>query len=88
MDLNNFILILLLIGFSLFFYKYFLAILNKYNSKFLIDNQFKKPQAFHDYPVPVAGGLHLFFAMLIIFSNFLFIKNIILFSIFLTWFYR
>ena len=57
MDLNNLILFLILISFSLLFYKYFLFILSKYNLKIFIDDELKKPQAFHQFPIPVAGGL-------------------------------
>ncbi len=56
MDLNNLILILLLIGFNILFYKRFLLILNKYNPSLLIDDQLKKPQAFHISPTSVIGG--------------------------------
>ena len=80
MDLNNLILFFFLIGFSLFFYKYFLAILYKYNPKFLIDDQFNKPQAFHESAISIAGGLGIFFLLLIIICNFLLFKNIIFFE--------
>ena len=56
MDLNNLILILILIGLNILFYKRFLLILNKYNPSLLIDDQLKKPQAFHISPTPVIGG--------------------------------
>ena len=65
MDLNNLILICLTIGFSLFFYKYLLVILNKFKPKLLIDDQFEKPQAFHEYPISTAGGVCIFFSLLI-----------------------
>ena len=39
MYLNNFILIFFLIGFVLYFYKYFSPLLKKYNPGLLIDNQ-------------------------------------------------
>ena len=80
MDLNNLILFFFLIGFSLFFYKYFLAILYKYNPKLLIDEQFNKPQAFHESAISIAGGLGIFFSLLIIICNFLLFKNIIFFE--------
>jgi len=80
MDLNNLILFFFLIGFSLFFYKYFLAILYKYNPKLLIDDQFNKPQAFHESAISIAGGLGIFFSLLIIICNFLLFKNIIFFE--------
>jgi len=77
MDLNNLILICLTIGFSLFFYKYLLVILNKFNPKLLIDDQFEKPQAFHEYPISTAGGVCIFFSLMIVYFNFLLFKNII-----------
>ena len=66
MDLNNLILIFCLIGFNLFFYKYFLLILNKFNSKLLVDDQFMKPQAFHEFPISTSGGAGIFFSFLIL----------------------
>ncbi len=80
MDLNNIILIFILIGFSLLFYKYFIPVLNKYNKNFLIDNDFKKPQAFHESGISTAGGTVLFFSLLITFCNFYFFKNIIFYE--------
>ena len=80
MDLNNLILIFFLIGFNLLFYKYFVLIINKYNPKFLIDDQFEKPQAFHESAISNAGGTSLFFSLLIILCNFLIFKNIIFFE--------
>ena len=77
MDLNNFILIILLIIFSLAFYNYFLPILKKINPKFLIDNQFTKPQAFHDYPISTAGGLCIFISLLIVYFYFILFNKII-----------
>lgn len=66
MDLNNLILFFVLISFSLFFYKYFLLFLNKYNSKLLVDDQLNKPQAFHVSPVPTSGGIVIFLTFLIL----------------------
>ena len=66
MDLNNLILFLILISFGIFFYKYFLILLNKFNFKLLIDDEFKKPQAFHEFPVPIIGGTGVFFSFLIL----------------------
>ena len=43
--------------------------LKKYNSKVLIDDEFKKPQAFHEVPVSVSGGLGLYISF-IIFSSY------------------
>ena len=74
MDLNNLILIFFLIGFGLFFYKYFLLIINKYKPKLLIDDQFTKPQAFHETPISTAGGVCIFFSLLIVYFNFYYLK--------------
>ena len=80
MDLNNLILILLLIGFNILFYKRFLLILKKYNPGLLIDDQLRKPQAFHISPTSVIGGTCMFFSLLIIYLYFLFFKNIFFFE--------
>ena len=80
MDLNNLILFFFLIGFNLFFYKYFLTILYNYNSKILVDNQFKKPQAFHESPTSIAAGLSIFFSLTIVIFNFLLFKKVIFFE--------
>ena len=77
MDLNSIILFFFLIGFSLFFYNYFPIFLKKSNFKFLIDDEFNKPQAFHQVPVSTSGGIGIFFSFLIVcFYLFLF-ENII-----------
>ena len=66
MALNNLILIFILISFGLFFYKYFFIFLKKYNLKILIDDEFNKPQAFHEFPASTSGGLGLFLSFLIL----------------------
>ena len=66
MDLNNLVLFFILISFGLFFYKYFLLILNKYNLKLLIDDELEKPQAFHEFPISTSGGIGIFFSFLIL----------------------
>ena len=76
MDLNNLILIFFLIGFNLFFYKYFLLILNKYDPKLLIDDQFKKPQAFHEHPTSIAGGIGIFLSLLIVYFYLVFFERV------------
>ena len=80
MDINNLILFFSLVGFSLFFYKYLLLIINKYKPKLLIDDQFTKPQAFHEFPVSTSGGLCVFLSLLIVYFDFLLFKNIIFFE--------
>ena len=80
MDLNNLILIFILIGVNILFYKYFSVILNKYNPNLLIDDQFKKPQAFHISSTSVIGGTGMFFSLLIIYFYFLLFKNTFFFD--------
>ena len=77
MDLNNLILFFFLVIFGSFFYKYFLLFLNKFNSNFFIDNEFKKPQAFHEVSIPTYGGMGIFFSLLILFLYLFISKNII-----------
>ena len=77
MDSNSFIFFLVLILFSFFFYKYLPLALNKYKPGFLIDNQFKKPQAFHDFPISISGGIGLFISFLIACSYLFSFKQII-----------
>ena len=83
MDLNNLILPIILISFSFLFYKYFLFISNKYNFKLLIDDDLKKPQSFHEFAVPTAGGLGIFFSFLIL-CLYLFLSKQIIYYEFLS----
>jgi len=82
MALNNLILIFILISFGLFFYKYFFIFLKKYNLKILIDDEFNKPQAFHEFPASTSGGLGLFLSFLIL--NLYFFFNDIIFYEYLS----
>ena len=79
MDLNNLILILLIICFGLFFYIFFLPILYKKNPKILVDDKFNKPQAFHEFPISIAGGVGIFIPLLGVFINFILFKDIVFF---------
>ena len=95
MDLNNLILIFFLIAFGILFYKCFLLVINKYNLKLLIDDQLRKPQAFHTSPTPSIGGAGIFFSLLIVHFYFLLFKDIffsrifiILYIIFFSWLCR
>ena len=80
MDLNNLILFFFLIVFGLFFYKYFTIFLSKYNINLLIDDEFKKPQAFHQSPISTSGGVGIFFLFLIIFFYSFYLKQIVYFE--------
>jgi len=75
MDLDNLTLSILLIGFSLFFYGYFLRILSKYYPTLLMDSDLSKPQAFHEFSISIAGGVGLFFSFLIIYFDFVLFRN-------------
>ena len=77
MDSNNLIFFFVLISVGLFFYKYFLRFLNKYNLQLLIDDQLEKPLAFHEYPVSRSGGIGVFFSFLILCLYLLLSKQII-----------
>ena len=67
MSLNNLVLVFFLIGFNILFYEYFTLIFKKYNPKLLIDDQFGKPQAFHESPISISAGVGIFFSFLILF---------------------
>ena len=75
MGLNNLILILILISFTIFFYRFFVPLLNRYNTKLLVDDQFSKPQAFHEKAISTSGGLYIFSSFLIVLFNFFFFKQ-------------
>ena len=78
MDLNNTIFSFLLLLLAYFFKKYFLSILKKNNFSILIDNQFKKPQAFHESPTFRLGGSIFFVLLSFVFLYLFFLKNILL----------
>ena len=80
MDLNNIVLLFILVGFNLLFYKYFIIVLNKNYPKFLIDNQLNKPQAFHESPVSTAGGTCMLFSLIVVYFYFLLFKSTIYFE--------
>ena len=83
MDLNNLILFFILVSFSLFFYKYFIIFLNKYKPKLLVDDQFSKPQSFHETPISTSGGAGIFFSFLIL-NLYLFFFNEIIYYDYLS----
>ena len=76
MDLNSIVLILVIIGFGLYFYKFFIAKIKNYKPELLVDNQFSKPQAFHEYSTSTSGGLCIYISLLIVCIDFLYFKNI------------
>ena len=80
MNIEILIVSFFLISFGVFFYKYFPWLIIKNNSKFFIDDQLTKPQAFHTSPTPVIGGIGIFFSLIIIYFYFLFFRNVIFFE--------
>ena len=76
MELNNIIFSLLLLFLGFFINKYLLLILIKTKSNLLIDNQFKKPQAFHEYSTYRLGGITFFLLLITAFLYLFFVKNI------------
>ena len=80
MDLGSLVLLFLLMATGLFFYKYFSLITKKYKPKLLIDDELKKPQAFHESPTLITGGAGIFFSFLIVYFYFVLFKNLIFFE--------
>ena len=76
MELNNIIFSLLLLFLGYFFTRYFLSIVEKSKFDLLIDNQFKKPQAFHEKSVYRLGGIIFFSLIFFVFSYLFFAKKI------------
>ena len=89
MDSNNFILFFLLLAFGLFFYKYFPFLLNNFNPKLLIDDELNKPQAFHDQPISIIGGIGIFLLFSILIGYKFLTNNIIYYELitFCTFFF-
>ena len=75
-ELNNIIFSFLLISFGYFFTKYLLLFFEKSKNNYLIDNQFKKPQAFHENPTYRLGGVAIFSLLILVFLYLYFFKNI------------
>ena len=76
MELNNIIFSTLLLLLGYFFIKYFIIFLKKSKFNLLIDNQFDKPQAFHENSVYRVGGIAIFFLLILVFLYLFFSKNI------------
>ena len=79
-ELNNifFSFILLFIGY--FLTKFLLVSFRNKKIDFLVDNQFTKPQAFHEKPTYRVGGLINFFLLILVFVYLYFFKNLIYFE--------
>ena len=75
-ELNNIIFSFLLISFGYFFTKYLLLFFEKSKNNYLIDNQFKKLQAFHESPTYRLGGVAIFSSLILVFLYLYFFKDI------------
>ncbi len=80
MELNNIIFSLFLIFFGYLFSKYLLSIFEKSKFNLLSDNQFQKPQAFHDNSTYRLGGIIIFSLLVIVFLYLYLFKNIFSFE--------
>ena len=80
MDSNNLVFLLVLGIVSFSFNKFFLFFLKKSNLNRLLDNQYDKPQAFHDSPVAVTGGIGIFFSLLLVLIYSFSFNNVIFFE--------
>ena len=80
MALNNIIFLLFIMIVGFYFNKYLLFFFKKINTSLLVDDQFKKPQAFHENSVPRLGGIVLYFLLAIMFIYLFFSKNIFFFE--------
>ena len=78
MELNNIIFTLFLIFFAYFFSKYFFSILKESKSNLLADNQFQKPQAFHEDTTYRLGGVIIFSFLVFVFFYLYLFRNIFL----------
>jgi len=76
MELNNIIFAFLMLTFGYLFGKYFLLIIEKSKFNLLLDNQFRKPQAFHEFPTSRLGGITIFVLLILVFLYLYFYKNI------------
>ena len=78
MELNNIIFSLFLIFFGYFFCKYILLIFKKSKTNLLADDQFQKPQAFHENSTYRLGGIIIFSLLVLVFLYLHFSRNIFL----------
>ena len=80
MELNNIVFSFILLFFGYFVSKYFLLFLSRSKSNFLTDDQFKKPQAFHESSTYRLGGIIIFILLIIVFLYLYVFKNIFYFE--------
>ena len=80
MELNNIIFSSILIFIGYFFNKYILVFLNKSKFNLLTDDQFQKPQAFHEKPTHRLGGVIIFSLLSLVFLYLYFFKKVFIFE--------
>ena len=79
-ELNNIIFLFFVVFFGYYFSKHILFIFNKSKSKLFIDNQFKKPQAFHNESIYRLGGIIVYSLLILVFLYLYFFHNIFYFE--------
>ena len=76
MELNNIIFSILLLFFGFFLNKYLLYYFYRSKYNFLIDKDYKKPQAFHQNSTYRLGGVTIFFTLSMVFLYLFYKQNI------------
>ena len=76
MFFNDLIFILILIVYSYFQNRFLINIINNRNIAALSDNNFNKPQAFHEKSTSRLGGITFFSSLILVFLYMFFSKNI------------
>ena len=80
MELNNIIFSCLLLLFGYIFNKYILKLFYNLKFNYLIDNDYKKPQAFHEKSTYRLGGVTFFLLLMLTFLYLFISKNILFFE--------
>ena len=76
MELNNIIFSIFLLLFGYYTSNYILKLFHKSKFNYLADNDYLKPQAFHDVPIYRLGGAICFFLLILVFTYLSILKNI------------
>ena len=80
MELNNIIFSISILCFGYLLHKYSLFFLKDFKFNYLLDNQFKKPQAFHDISTHRLGGIIIYILFILTLLYLFFYNNIILYE--------
>ena len=89
MELNSIAFPILFLVFGFFFSKYLLLVVKKSKFNLIADDQFKKPQAFHENSTYRLGGTMIFSLLIFVFFYLYFFKNLLLveYILFSTFFF-